>query len=486
MKTTTEMVTGPQLLPAAFLTSGSKTSPSSDESSSPIFHSDEAGLESSTGSLISKTTISPPQTIPEGRIVHASTSPIMSPTEFISPLSRDSSTRSLRTYNRSRPTRIPNDGSRRSSRRSTSANPSVSPAFAYLSSWSRDGSGSEQAAEPKPDDEGQAIGLNNEYIIGRKINQGGFGVVKEVHTLNEAGENLIRAVKIVRKSIPGKDELENEKAQQELEHEVSIWRHLKHRHILELHAVYDTDFATFCVMDLNIGGTLFDIVRRSRGSATENDGRRGLDPRLAKSYAYQLASALRYLHEDIRVCHRDVKLENCLVDMTVPNAGLDGGFLRLCDFGLADFLHSEGNIDYLMMEEFGSPASISSGPNRTTSSIIGTLEYASPKGLSVHRKLYETQGDVWAFGVVVYVLCTGELPFKHAMPSKTVDMIMRVHWDESALLHGAAGGSEVLELVQGCFEKDNELRLTMSEVLRSRWLEGCREAAEEEPNNVWQ
>ena len=321
--TTPNLVTGPQLQPAPFLTSVSKASPSSGESS-PIFQTDEAGLESSTGSLVSKTTISPPQTIPEGRIIDTPTSPVMSPVDFQSPLSRDSSTRSLRTYNRSRPTRIPNDGSRRNSRRSTSANPSVSPAFAFLSSWSRDATGAEQVVEPepKPDDEGQAIGFNNEYIIGRKINQGGFGVVKEVHTLNESGDSQIRAVKIVRKSIPGKGELENERAQQELEHEVSIWRHLKHRHILELHAVYDTDFATFCVMDLNVGGTLFDRISISRGAAAENDGRRGLDPRLAKSYSYQLASALRYLHEDIRVCHRDVKLENCLIDMTVPDAQL--------------------------------------------------------------------------------------------------------------------------------------------------------------------
>ena len=342
------------------------------------------------------------------------------------------------------------------------------------------------AAEPKPDDEGQAIGLSNEYIIGRKINQGGFGVVKEVHTLDEAGENKIRAVKIVRKAIPGKDELENERAQQELEHEVSIWRHLKHRHILELHAVYDTEFATFCVMDLNIGGTLFDLVRRSRGSGSEHDRRRGLDAKSAKSYSYQLACALRYLHEDIRVCHRDVKLENCLIDMTVPNAKIDGGCLRLCDFGLADFLHNEQSVDYLVMDGLGSPGSAaSSGPSRTMSSIIGTLEYASPKGLSVHRKLFETAGDIWAFGVVVYMLCTGEFPYKHAMPSKTVDLIMRANWDQNTLLSAAAGGEDVLELVQGCFETDGEMRITIGEALRSKWFEGCREMDGEEEQDVW-
>lgn len=311
-------------------------------------------------------------------------------------------------------------------------------------------------------------------------------MIKEVHTINTAGENVIQAVKIVRKAIQGKNEAENERAQQELEHEVSVWRHLKHRHVLDLKAVYDTDFATFCVMDLNSGGTLFDLVRKSRAGAAANDGRRGLEPKLAKSYAYQLASALRYLHEDIRVCHRDVKLENCLIDMSGANSETEGGNLRLCDFGLADFLHSE-TIDEISAERFGSPANcVPSMQNLTKSSIIGTLEYASPKGLSVNRKLFETAGDVWAFGVIVYALCTGELPFRHAMPSKTVEMILRADWDNTALVSAAAGGSEVKELVQGCLERDIDIRLTIAEALRSKWFEGCAEAlGEEETASVW-
>lgn len=472
----------------ASLTSGSTISPSNSDG--PASPTDTGGLENSTGSLTSKMTVSPPKTIPEGKPIDlTATSPVLSPMEdmMISPLSRNSSARSMRM---SRPTRIPNPQSRRSSRRSTSAHTSVSPAHAFLSSWSVNAAASEPAPEPQPDDEGQAIGLNNEYIIGRTIGHGGFGVVKEVHTIDAAGGNTIRAVKIVRKNIPGRNDLENDKAQQELEHEVSIWRHLKHRHILDLHAVYDTDFATFCVMDLNVGGTLFDIVRTSRASASDNDGRKGLEPKIAKSYAYQLACALRYLHEDIRVCHRDVKLENCLVDMSGPNAEKEGGNLRLCDFGLADFLHSETGDDAgpeLIGRRFQQREQATQYP--TTSSVIGTLEYASPKGLSSNRKLFETAGDVWAFGVIVYALCTGELPFRHPMPSKTVEMILQADWDETALANAAAGGSDVKELVQGCFEKDIDLRLTIGEALRSSWFEGCREALGEEDSSneaLWQ
>lgn len=461
--------------------------PSSDRApESPTSHSDTSVLENSISSLKNQAVVSPPQTIPEGVPLNYPQSPIVSPVDITSPVSRNSSTRSL--HASTRPTRIPNV--RRSSRRSASANAtSMSPAHAFLSSWSRDRDATEPAPDPKPDDEGQAIGLEHEYIIGKQINKGGFGVIKEVRTINKAGKRVVRAVKIVRKSLTDVGEVDNEKAQLELEHEVSIWRHLKHPHILELHAVYDTDFATFCVMDLNVGGTLFDIVRRSRASASESRGRKGLVQTLAKTYAYQLACALRYLHEDVRVCHRDVKLENCLIDMSGPDAESQGGNLRLCDFGLADFLHSDHRIDDSVLEQFTNrpPSSSTSSPtdqHPTTSSIIGTLEYASPRGLSVNRKLYETAGDVWAFGVIVYALCTGDLPFRHAMPSRTVEMILQAEWGEKALLNSAAGGEqgimEVRELVKGCLERDIDKRLAIGEVLRSGWFEGCDRGGEGE------
>ena len=464
----------PQLR-TAFQTSESTTSHmhDSDLESPPSSPRDASAMTDSVDSILSKLVVSP-QTIPEGVAVEHS---VMSPVDGIaSPLSRNSSTRSSR-MSTSRPARIPN--TRRSSRRSNSTNTSISPAHAFLSSWSRDGGSAEPAPEPKPDDEGQAIGMNNEYIIGRTINQGGFGVIKEVHSITDSGDRIVRAVKVVRKAIPDKDANGNEKAQQELEHEVSVWRHLDHHHILRLHAVYESDFATFCVMDLNMGGTLFDIVRKSRSSASANDGRRGLQPEVAKNYAHQLACALRYLHEDIRVCHRDVKLENCLIDMSGPDGGTHGGNLRLCDFGLADFLHSDSGVDDMSTERFDAI------PPAAVSSVIGTLEYASPKGLSVNRKLFETAGDVWAFGVIVYALCTGDLPFKHSMPSKTVDLILQAEWDDVALKQAAAGSDAAIELVRGCLERDIDLRMTVGEALESPWFEGCREEGENRMRNVW-
>ncbi|KAK3680084.1 hypothetical protein LTR78_000461 [Recurvomyces mirabilis] len=369
----------------------------------------------------------------------------------------------------------------------------------------------EPVALPRADEEGQSFGMNPEYVIGRLINSGGFGVIKEARTINN-GQEIVRAVKIVRKpQVDGggrggvakvEEDRDSEKAQHALEHEVSVWRWLNHRHILKLHVTFDTEFATFCVMDLNIGGTLFDLLRKSRREAGQNNGRKGLDPKLAKAYAWQLACALRYLHQDMKVCHRDIKLENCLIDTTVIDPETGAGNLRVCDFGLADFLHHDGSIiddDDEVEEDLEHSITITPGmhdsmhgipqptnptagspishPGRT-SSIIGTLEYASPKGLSVNRKLFETAGDIWAYGVIVYALCTGELPFRHPMPSRTAELILRADWDVQALKEAAAGGDAVLELVSGCLEREVELRGTVGDVVGCGWFEGCREAGD--------
>ena len=196
----------------------------------------------------------------------------------------------------------------RTARRDTSGSFTRSPRSA-ASSFLRGFSMSSGATGDGPDTstiacdtEGQTIG--DDYVLGKQIGYGGFSTIKQVTQLQE-GSHRTLAVKVVRRQIKGKSEPENEQVQAEFEHEVELWRFLNHPNILPLEAVYKLDEATFCFIPLNAGGTLFDLVRSNR---------QGVPAHLAQSYSYQLASALRYLHLDARVVHRDVKLENCLVE----------------------------------------------------------------------------------------------------------------------------------------------------------------------------
>ena len=358
--------------------------------------------------------------------------------------------------------------SSRSSRRST--NSSMSPATSFLSRFARE--------EPivEPDSEGQEVG---EYVIGKQVGFGGFSTVKEAYTI-EGDERICRAVKVVRRQIPGKDESENESFQAEFEHEVGLWRCLGHRNILPLIEVYVSDYATFCFTKLNTGGTLFDLVKANR---------QGLGRDLTRRYAYQLASAIRYLHEDVRIVHRDIKLENCLIDVSDPDSAKDGGNLLLCDFGLAEFITSDtrrNSFDaYERVTDRPPPKSI--GPSETSTSVAGSLQYASPELIMSPAGFLSPVVDVWAYGVVIYALLVGDLPFQHTFQPRVQMKILAGEWNMAVLekAQGVMGyEEEVLEFEAGCLEMESERRWTIAQVLKSRWLDGCQEMLEE-LNESW-
>lgn len=347
----------------------------------------------------------------------------------------------------------------RHSRRST-ASSSKSPASAFLSMWSTD------EVPPKPDDEGQMVG--SEYVLGKQIGFGGFSTVKEAFKINDNGETLHFAVKIVRKHINGKSERENDQVQAEFDHEVRIWRYFHHAHILPLKAVYETDHATFCFTRLTTGGTLFDLVRKHR---------QGLKMNLAKRYAYQLATAIRYLHEDARVVHRDIKLENCLLDRPDPSKSLDSDLI-LCDFGMAEWMSSDngGNSPAPYDNPADRPPPKNIGPSVTSTSVAGSLEYASPELLLSTNGILSPAVDIWAFGVVVFALIVGSRPFQHSFKPRVQMNILAGQWDKEAVIrveNDSQARRDALDLINGCLEMDPTKRWTIHDVLRARWLRDC-------------
>ncbi|KAG5292559.1 serine/threonine-protein kinase DCLK1 [Histoplasma ohiense] len=342
-----------------------------------------------------------------------------------------------------------------------------SPASTFLSLWSRD------EVPPKPDDEGQVVGTD--YVIGKQIGFGGFSTVKEAFKVNGDGGPERFAVKIVRKHLAGQSERENDQVQAEFDHEVRIWRYLNHPNILPLEAVYETDYATFCFTKLTTRGTLFDLIRRHR---------QGLQMNIARNYAYQLASAIRYLHEDARVVHRDIKLENCLLDAPVSNQYDDAAHLILCDFGMAEWMTSEnggGSSPDPYDNAADRPPPKAIGPSDTSTSVAGSLEYASPELLSSVDGLIDPIVDIWAFGVVVFALVVGSRPFQDSFKPRIKLNIMGGRWDRSSVLKGHGDLQDrrnALELIQGCLDMDSTRRWTIREVLQCRWFQGCSDSAD--------
>lgn len=350
-----------------------------------------------------------------------------------------------------------------------------SAASSFLRAFST-GSGGDDPEENVPcDAEGQTIG--DKYVLGKQIGFGGFSVIKEVTLMQEDGRQRKLAAKIVRRHIEGKSESENDQAQAEFEHEVELWRLLHHPRILCLEAVYRTDEATFCFIPLNTGGTLFDLVRQHR---------QGLPLEMAKRHTYQLASAIRYLHCDARVVHRDIKLENILVDFEADPAGN----VRLCDFGMAEWLVHDNDYSNPPSPRFGDadrPPRKTMGPAESSSSAFagGSLDYAAPEILRIaksmesgnsERSIISPAVDIWAFGVCTYAIFAGSRPFSNAFQPRVVMSILAGEWDREELQ--TKGGAEALELVEGCLRMDESERWNINDVLASLCLRDVSDEGE--------
>ncbi len=374
----------------------------------------------------------------------------------------------------------------RTSRRETSGSIKQSPrsaASSYLRAFSMS-SGTNGDGDQGPlacDAEGQTIG--DDYVLGKRIGYGGFSTIKQVTQLQE-GKHRTLAVKIVRRLIDGKSEGENEQAQAEFEHEVELWRFLNHPNILPLEAVYKLDDATFCFIPLNVGGTLFDLVRANR---------KGVPAEVAKSYSYQLAAGLRYLHLDARVVHRDIKLENCLIE---PSSDGSLGLLRICDFGMAEWLSTD-SMSGPPSPEYNEdrPPRKPYGPADTSTSAFagGSLEYAAPEIVQVakrtntpvpERGIVSPAADIWAYGVCVYSMVVGSRPFQNAFQPRVVMAILAGDWDRARLAE--MGGGDVDQLVSGCLEMDDAQRWDISRIVDCAWLEEFASQDDNQPSsNGW-
>ncbi|KAM4863922.1 serine/threonine-protein kinase DCLK1 [Urocitellus parryii] len=199
------------------------------------------------------------------------------------------------------------------------------------------------------------------YKVGRTIGDGNFAVVKECVERSTAREY---ALKIIKKSkCRGKEHM--------IQNEVSILRRVKHPNIVLLIEEMDVPTELYLVMELVKGGDLFDAIT-STNKYTERD---------ASGMLYNLASAIKYLHS-LNIVHRDIKPENLLV-----YEHQDGSkSLKLGDFGLA---------------------TIVDGPLYT---VCGTPTYVAPEIIA--ETGYGLKVDIWAAGVITYILLCGFPPFR--------------------------------------------------------------------------
>ena len=251
--------------------------------------------------------------------------------------------------------------------------------------------------------------IENEYTFeGTKIGQGSFGYV--VKGIDKSGK--IYAIKIIRKKLIFKGQL--------IANEIRLGMKMNHPNILGIKEIYEDLKTISLVMDYCEGGDLFDFIIKSP------EGK--LDDINTTDIIIQILSALDYLHNQQRICHRDIKPDNFLIIINEQNRPI----LKLIDFGFAQYIPRNAKIK----------------------GRIGTIMYMAPE--IVMEKEYDEKVDLWSAGVILYNMITGCAPFSQSYEQfKKIEMQIvnkPINYDE-------INNNELRKLCQGMLERDPEKRL---------------------------
>ncbi|CAM8914046.1 unnamed protein product [Rhodiola kirilowii] len=257
------------------------------------------------------------------------------------------------------------------------------------------------------------------YELVKDIGSGNFGVAR---LMRDKLTGELVAVKYIERG---------EKIDENVKREIINHRSLRHPNIVRFKEVILTPTHLAIVMEYASGGELFERICNA-GRFSEDE---------ARFFFQQLISGVSYCHA-MQVCHRDLKLENTLLD------GSQAPRLKICDFGYSksSVLHSQ--------------------PKST----VGTPAYIAPEVLL--KKEYDGKiADVWSCGVTLYVMLVGAYPFEDPDEPKnfrkTIHRILNVQYSIPDYVHVSP---ECCHLISRIFVADPAKRITMEEIQNHKWF----------------
>ncbi|KAK3531915.1 hypothetical protein QTP70_034422 [Hemibagrus guttatus] len=303
------------------------------------------------------------------------------------------------------------------------------------------------ASEAEVVEEGPQVpaSIAERYKVGRMIGDGNFAVVRECVERSTGREY---ALKIINKGkCRGKEHM--------IQNEVSILRRVKHPNIVLLIEEMDTYSELYLVMELVKGGDLFDAIT-STNKYTERD---------ASGMLYNLASAIKYLHS-LNVVHRDIKPENLLgEEVKVQEFKYLGSTVQSngeCEKEVYE--HQDGSKS-LKLGDFGL-ATVVDGPLYT---VCGTPTYVAPEIIA--ESGYGLKVDIWAAGVITYILLCGFPPFRGSTEDQEAmfDQILTGQLD-FPLPYWDNVSDSAKELITCMLQVEVEQRYTALQVLDHPWV----------------
>ncbi|XP_038641288.1 calcium/calmodulin-dependent protein kinase type II subunit beta isoform X12 [Scyliorhinus canicula] len=268
---------------------------------------------------------------------------------------------------------------------------------------------------------GTCTRFSDEYQLYEELGKGAFSIVRRCVKLSTGQEYAAKIINT--KKLSARDH-------QKLEREARICRLLKHSNIVRLHDSISEEGFHYLVFDLVTGGELFeDIVAREYYSEAD-----------ASHCIQQILEAVLHCHQ-MGVVHRDLKPENLLLASKCKGAAV-----KLADFGLAIEVQGE------QQAWFG---------------FAGTPGYLSPEVL--RKEAYGKPVDIWACGVILYILLVGYPPFWDEDQHKLYQQIKAGAYDFPSPEWDTVT-PEAKNLINQMLTINPAKRITATEALKHPWV----------------
>ncbi|KAG1655320.1 hypothetical protein FOA52_006619 [Chlamydomonas sp. UWO 241] len=298
-----------------------------------------------------------------------------------------------------------------------------------------------EKAEPSP-----TFGVEGDYKVMQMLGEGGSGQTY-LCKAHDGGQTV--AIKFIRRPVP-------KVVLPMLMHEIMIQAELGDGHVnlVAAHAVLVTDTHLGIVMEYASGGNLTEYVTE-RWDSSEERGGIFLTEEEARYFFRQYIDAVEYLHAH-RVAHRDLKLDNIVLDGHSPP------WVKVCDFGFAKHW---------------------SGAGATMHTQIGTPVYMSPQ-LIISKETNEgydgRKADIWACGILLFVMLLGMFPYDHpdhpdpnssAAHNEVFRQQIRTAWQKCPNVGDMATklSPQCCDLLDRMFDRDEATRITLAQIKKHPW-----------------